>query len=732
MKNCFLIFIISFAPFVLFAQSPVKIKRTGDKLFDTKEYKEALSHYDQIKELLVKDIDLKYKLGVCYFYLNQFNQSILYLDFYAKNSTQPKPKTNYYIARAHHLQNEFKKAANYYKKYLKELASTAPQRQIFKRLIVQCMNGPKLEQINSGAIVATLGDKVNGPYDEFRPCFNPQVAHTLFFSSNRAGSTGGKLDPKNKIREETEYYHTDIYRSRLIQGNWAEATSLSERYNTEMSEDIISFFDRGYQMVFLKGYSDGHKEVVKDNFDTDTVQVVLPFAIGASSNYWDGDHFFVTDSIIIFSSNRPGGYGAKDLYYATLSKNEVWSKAENLGPAINSRFDEISPFLAKNGRSLYFSSNGHQSMGGFDVFKAFFQDSSRTWTSPKNIGTPINSSADEKDFALNKDGLKAYFCSKRIGGMGGFDLYSAYFRSYLPEQLSGKEPKTFVNLLSNNDYLAKSDSKSTLNKLTPVGNNEHPATVKDQVVYNLAPIYYNAKTGKTEGSRNTIIALTKLLTKQPESVIVLSGHSDNTGNPTNDLYLSVKQVEELAKELIKNGAKNEQIWIRGCGQNYPIASNQNFDGSPNSIGGQMNRRINIDVYNINHLKGKVAVQIIEPKVSSVMANVAYAEYKEQLKGLTYKVQITETASLYTHSIFTEFEHTSTEKYPNDVNVKYMIGLESSFGGAEKISIDLSKKGFVQAKIVPYINGIKISTKDATMLVEEYEDLDNFLKFEANK
>jgi len=732
MKNCFLIFIISFAPFVLLAQSPAKIKRTGDKLFDIKEYKEALSHYEQIKEVSVKDIDLKYRLGVCYFHLNQITQSILYLDFYTKNSTKLKPKTNYYIARAYHLQNEFKKAASYYKKHLKELSSTDPQRQVFKRLIVQCTNAPKLQQINSAAIVSTLGDKVNSPYDEFRPCFNPQVAHTLFFSSNRAGSTGGKLDPKNKTDKETGDYRTDIYRSKLIQGNWVEATALSDRYNTEMSEDIISFFDRGYQMVFLKGYSDGHKEVVKENFDDDTLQIVLPFAIKANSNYWDGDHFFATDSIIVFSSNRPGGYGAKDLYYATLSRDEGWSEAQNLGPSINSRFDEISPFLAKDGRTLYFSSNSHQSIGGFDVFKAFFQDSTRVWTNRKNIGTPINSSSDEKDFALSKNGLKSYFCSDRIEGMGGFDLYSAYFRSYLPEQLLHKTPKTFVNVLASNNSFVETDSKSTLNKLTPAESNGNTTISEDQFVYNLAPIYYNAKTGKTEGSRNTIIALTKLLTKHPESVIVLSAHSDATGNPTNDLYLSVKQAEELSKELIKNGAKNKQIWIRGCGQNYPIASNQNFDGSPNIIGGQMNRRINIDVYNISHLKDKVAVQIIEPKVSSVMANAAYSRYKDQLKGLTYKVQISETASLFTHSIFTEFQHTSTEKHPNDINVKYMIGLENSFEAAKKTFDNLVKKGFEQAQIIPYINGIRISIEEAQVLFSEYEDLSNFLTFQANK
>ena len=716
----------------LMAQSPSKIKKEAERLFNEREYQKSLTEYNKIKEKYVKDIDLKYNIGICYYYLNNMEEAIVYLKFYSENTNKPASKTYYYLAKAHHAKNDFRTAALYYKNHLRTLDTDAPQRDLFKRLIVQCTSGPKIEQINSAAIVSTLGVEINSPYDEYRVCFNPRVPNTLFFSSKRNTVTGGKLNQNNQPDPVNGSYRSDIYKSTLAQGTWQQAEALPKRYNTKMSEDIIGFFDNGYQMLFLKGFADGHKEVVKENYDEDSIEVILPFAIEASSNHWDGDHFFASDSSIIFASDRPGGYGGRDLYYAT-QKNGIWQAPNNLGPKVNTEYDEASPFLAKDGRTLYFSSDGPSSMGGYDIYKITFNDSTRTWHNAENLGIPINSSSDDKDFFLDEGGLKAYFCSNRIEGMGGFDLYSAYFRSPKKEQLKSNTPQTFIEALSNITSLANNTaSTNTIKELTPVENGGTTTVTNGEVTtYNIAPIYYNAETGKIEGSRNTILALRKLLVKHPKTTVLLSTHSDNSGNEVNDLYLTIKQSEALSKELIEDGAKNKQIWIRGCGQNYPIANNQNFDGSPNPIANKMNRRINIEVYNINHLKDQVVINIIEPKVSSVMQNKAYERYQTVLKGLSYKVQVTETATLFNHPVFTQFSDATTEKHPQDVNVKYMLGLEKTFEKTKRILDQVVLQGFPNAKIIPYVNGIRMTEDQAQVLFTEYPDLKKFLEFRSN-
>lgn len=726
MKNLSLLSTLFFIlPSILLAQSPAKIKKEADNLFKAKYYKKSLKEYNKIKEKYSKDIDLKYNIGVCYFHLQNLSEAITYLTFYLKNTKKPDPLTNYYLAKAYHAKNDFRLAARFYKNHLRSLPPSSIERKKFKRLIIQCTNGPKVEQINSTAIVSTLGTKINSSYDDYRICFNPRVPNTLFFSSKRNPGTAAGARPDN--------YQSDIYQSQLAQGNWMEATPLPSRYNTDLSEDIIGFFDGGYQMLLLKGFTDGHKEVVKENYDEDSIEVILPFAIEASSNHWDGDHFFVTDSIVIFASDRPGGYGGKDLYY-TIQEDNVWQTPVNLGHEINTEYDEASPFLAKNGRTLYFSSDNPLSMGGYDIYKAIFNDSTRIWETPQNLGIPINSSADDKDIFLDQDGAKAYFCSNRVGGMGGFDLYSAYFRMPQKEQLSNPNhtPRSFVDVLTNVASLVdNSPTTNTVKKLTPIETNNVVINNGAKTIYNIAPIYYDAQTGKIEGSRNTILALKKLLARYKESIIVLSGHSDNTGNPTNDLYLTIKQTEYLSKELIQNEEQNQQIWIKGCGQNYPIANNENFDGSSNLLGHKMNRRINVEIYNIAHLSNEMSVNIIAPKVSSVMQNAAYQRYQNQLKGLSYKVQVTETPTLFNHPIFNKFSHPSTEKHPNEANVKYMVGLENSFANIKRIFDQIVAEGFPNAQIVVYINGLRITEDEAQVLFQEYPDLKNLLKFRSN-
>ncbi|MCH2022948.1 MAG: OmpA family protein [Saprospiraceae bacterium] len=703
----------------VFGQSPAQIKKSADKLFKVFAYENALTDYKKIEANYINNINLKYQMGVCFFHLNRLDECIEYLDFYTKNSSSFKVKTNYYLARSYHLQHKFRAAALYYKRHLKSLTKKDPERAKFKNLILQCTNGPKIEQINSNAIVSSLGEEINTSYDEYKPCFNQRFPNMVYFSSNREiiDTTSGP---------NYSFLETDIYKSELLFGNWSNITPLSNRYNSKSNEELVCFFDYGYQMLFLKEISEGQKEIVKDNFNNNSDNIILPFALGANSNHWDGDHFFATDSMIIFSSNRPGGYGGKDLYFSVLSIDNTWSKAVNLGPKINSINDEISPFLARDGHTLYYSSNNISSMGGFDIYKSIFNDSTKKWSTNKNLGTPVNSAADDKNFIIADDGLKAYFDSDRIEGKGGFDLYSAYFRDFITEHLLSQQNNTFIDVLLDTNNVLVKNNRPRKNRYPRKTYN----SARTKTIYNFTPIYYNAQTGESEGSRNTIVMLSKLLNTHEDAIVVLSGHSDNTGIPFNDLFLSIKQTEQLAKELIKNGANNKQIWLQGYGQNYPVANSLNFDKSPNQLSNKMNRRIQVNVFNIEHLNDIMKVNYINPRISDALQNDAYNDFKNQLKGLTYKIQITETPNLYNHSAFDELSHPTTEKQPNDINIKYLVGLENSFSDIKLVYDKAITMGLANAKIIPYIDGLRITEKEAQTKISEYKDLSDFLEWKA--
>ncbi len=694
----------------VWAQPAGKIKRQAEQYFEEGQYDKSLTEYYKIKEKYKEDATVCYNMGVALFETRAYSKSIQQLQQHLDQTRRPEPMAAYYLARANHLQDSFLIAAHYYKRYLRNLEEDAPQRPIFKRLILQCTNGLKVQQINSRAIITRLGQEINSPQDDYRICFNPLHPNSIFFSSKRPLSS-----PKTE---------TNLYRADQEQGTFLAAQPLQKRYNTPLSETLLAFFDKGYQLLLLKELSNGQTGVFKDNFDADSIEVLLPFATPLSSTAWDSEHFFVNDSMVIFASNRSGGFGGSDLYYATR-KSGTWQLPINLGSMVNGPNDETGPFLAKDGLHLYFNSNRAEGMGGHDIYQATFDLAQQRFLEAQNMGVPLNSSADDKDFILYDDGNKGYLSSNRIGSLGGLDLYAVYFRTPVIAQTTNTLT-SFIEQLEQNAATTTANADSVPRPILP---NPNPIATNER--YTLGPIYYDASTGQLNGSRNTLINLEKLLLKYPQLRIILSAHSNSESDPSTDLYLTVKQAEVVAKSLLDKGVRNQQLFLRGCSQNYPLASSKNFDGSKNPLAKTINQRINITLYGQNQLPPQVAVDLVEPEINAVMQSQAAANYHKKLKGLSYKVKLTESPTIFQHVVLQQYQDITTEKRPNDNYVTYLVGLEKNFIDIKYAYNQLIDKGFSKVEIVAYIDGWPITEAEAQVLFADYPDLKVFLDYRAS-
>ncbi|MGH1338268.1 MAG: hypothetical protein ACRBFS_19245 [Aureispira sp.] len=715
MKYSFVLLLLLCCPLAsVCAQSAAKIKRQAEQLFEERRYEESLAEYYKIKEKYKQDPSIYYNIGVALFETNEYTNSIQNLHQHRLQARKATPMAAYYLARANHLQDSFLTAAKYYKQYLRLLEVDAPQRPVLKRLILQCVNGPKIQQINSKAIVTGLGQAINSKEDDYRICFNPQQPNSIFFSSKRPLYEDGRV--------------TNLYRANKEQGTFLPALPLQARYNTPLNETLLSFFDEGYQLVLLKELSDGSSSIFKDNFDEDSVEVLLPFSTNLTSDAWDSEYFFVNDSMLLFASNRSGGFGGSDLYYAVRQEG-IWQTPVNLGKTINGPQDETGPFLATDGLQLFFNSNRAEGMGGHDIYKAVFDKSSNQFASVENMGIPLNSSGDDKDFILQKDPYKGYLSSNRMGGLGGLDLYAVYFRT-------GLVPASTGSSISFIEYLQKSRPSlaTTIDsvKTTNVSTNTTEIVTGAPEQYTLTPLYYEANTGQLKGSRNSLLSLEKLLKKHPQVQVVLSAHSNQESDPSTDLYLTVKQAESTAQLLLNKGIRNEQILLRGCSQNYPLASPKNFDGSDNSLAKTINQRINITLYNKDKLPSNVTIELIEPTINTVMQSQAAARYQKKLSGLSYKVRLTETPSIFQHEVLQQHQDITTEKRPKDNNVTYLVGLEKTFVDIKYTYNKLLEKGFDNVQIIAYVDGWPITISKAQTLLGKHPDLKLFLDYSAAK
>lgn len=268
--------------------------------------------------------------------------------------------------------------------------------------------------------ITNVGPSINTSAPEYVPVITPDNS-TMYFTSRREDSTGGLLDPDGK-------YFEDVYRSRKIGQEWSTAENIGRPINSETHDATVSISADGSTMII---YRTNQNLTGGDLYLTrlEKGQWSTPEKLPASVNtpYQEASATLSPDkTTLIFSSNRPGGYGGKDLYRVRRLPNGEWSLPKNLGPVINTPFDEDAPHLDVDGRTLYFASKGHTTIGGYDIFRSTLTGRD-TWTTPENLGYPVNTVDDDLYLSLDAGGRTGYFSSARPGGFGNQDIYSVEF-----------------------------------------------------------------------------------------------------------------------------------------------------------------------------------------------------------------------------------------------------------------------------------------------------------------
>ncbi len=267
-----------------------------------------------------------------------------------------------------------------------------------------------------------LGPEVNSPYDDYSPSvsYDGQV---LLFTSKRPAP--GSIDQGD-----------DIWMARRSASGWIEAEYLSGSVNTENDEGAPFVDITELVVYFVECDAEdavGGCDIYRARYVDGRLEQVQNLGKPINSEYWDSQPFISNDGqYFLFASDRPGGYGGTDLYVSKKLRNGRWGRPKNLGSVINSSGDEKSPFLSPDGTTLYFASDGHGGVGGMDLMIALRNTRSRVWkwNSPVNIGTPINSSADELFFSVSAEEDTIYLASSRTGTRGGLDIFAAFPNPY--------------------------------------------------------------------------------------------------------------------------------------------------------------------------------------------------------------------------------------------------------------------------------------------------------------
>lgn len=401
-----------------------RIWTKANRFFELGDYYNAMQLYMDLYSSDSTDAELNYKLGVCHFEIKRFRDEAM--PYFDHTSPAKYIEVDYYIGRLAHLNHDYQKAIEHYRLYKKSKGFKAYTNDEIDHFIDKSVNAIYFEaNPDSSYQIHNLGDKINTKYPEYAPLL-PEDESKLFFTARRPNKQWTTTDPFGD-------YFEDVYSSINNFERWETPVMLNTEVNTKMHDAGTGLSADGQKLLIFRTSEDLYTgNIYESSFNGDWSTPSKLGEIINSEDYVEASACYAPGGeIIFFSSDRPGGYGGKDLYVVKKLPTGEWGLPFNLGPSVNTPYDEDAPYVHPSGSILYFSSQGHRNMGGYDIFKSEFGESGK-FTKAENLGYPINSADDDVFFVMNKDGSTAYLSSEREGGFGGQDLYVVRFDHYIP------------------------------------------------------------------------------------------------------------------------------------------------------------------------------------------------------------------------------------------------------------------------------------------------------------
>jgi flagellar motor protein MotB len=536
------------------------------------------------------------------------------------------------LANAEMMSGDYSNALVHYKVYIAQDGMSAKNRLFAEKNLKNCEFAITAIKNPVPFNPESVGPSINTLDDEYWPSITAD-GQTMMFTRQAAVSGQGTYGQSQE----------DFYLSSYSDNKWNKAYDAGFPLNTSQNEGAQTLSSNGSYMFFTAcdrqgafGSCDIYFSSLNRGKWTEPVNVGSP----VNTKSWESQPSISADGkILFFSSNRPGGFGGKDIWYSRFSEKNVWTKPVNMGEKINSAGDEMSPFIHFDGKTLYFSSDGKIGMGGFDIYLTRMTDDS-IWSDPQNLGYPINTYNDEMGLIIESEGKKAYFSSVRDKPKGkdifSFNLYESirpnpvsYMKGKVFDKETGgllKADYELVNLSTGKTILKNTtDASGNFLVCLPSGYNyginvsrtgylfysenfafEGLHTVAEPYIkrINLNPIkvgeemqlsniFYEVDSWQLKKeSISELNNLVNLLIINKNIIIEIGGYTDSTGSDDYNKSLSEKRALAVVNYLIANGIASDRLKYKGYGNTFPVGDNVTVEGR------KLNRRTEAKVIEI--------------------------------------------------------------------------------------------------------------------------------------
>lgn len=585
------------------------------------QYKQAI---DLLNQAIAKDknfFEAYLRLGYCYQGINDFEKANEAFEAGLKITPELRWQKVFWIELSGNGMKlgKYKEVAFYADQYLQnEMMNKQRIDQV--KLWKACADF-SLQNIHNEIQFNTrkLSDTVNAFTQQYFPVLTADEQQLIF--TRRLGVTD-------------EFDEDMVISTKDKDGNWTAPQSISPSINTRYNEGTCTISADGRQLIFTSCVGmNGRCDLFESRKTGDTWSRPRNLGPEVNSPAWESQPSLSADGrVLYFVSDRRGGLGKADIYVAVQNAQGAWTRARNLGPAINTQYDERSPFIHANGRTLFFASDGRPGFGGFDIFWSDYADS--TWSKPANFGYPINNYEEQYSLVITADGDRGYYSHEEVGKEGHsmiyeFDVPEQYRVKYRSNAVKGivrdrvtKQPlKAQIELyqLTKNELVSVVSSDSlTGNYLIVLTQGADYGLYVNSPGYLFKSLNFNyeeskveqlvidvdldkASTGATvilnniffdtdkfdirDKSVTELDKISRFLKENPKIRVEISGHTDDQGADAYNQQLSQKRAKSVGEYLVKSGVVATRLKEIGYGAKKPLKPN---DSEANR---QVNRRI---------------------------------------------------------------------------------------------------------------------------------------------
>jgi len=399
--------------------------RTAEEILEaTQVLTQARDMYQLAAETDPSNVEANFMTGSIYLQTTNKAKAVPYLLKTYQLDPDYKFDLLFLIGQAYQFGYEFQTAIGYYNQYKQKLEDNSGYRgsdktplSLVEKNIYECENGLEYRTTPISYSIVNVGNKINSDSWDYGPVVNADETMMIFTSRRGEGNLNENVFDDN-------FFYEDIYVSKKVNGEWQQAKNIGNVVNTKYHDSNLGFSPDGKTLYI---YSDeGNGDIYYTNLLSEDTWSI-PESLSDNINTRGYNEKSVSQSsdgnVLFYASDQPGGLGGFDIYYSEKDKKGEWGPAKNLGDIINTEFDEDGCFIQFDGKTLYFSSTGHDGMGGFDIFKSVYDSAGGIWSTPENLGYPLNSPDDDIYFVMSKDGKTGYYASVREDGIGYNDIY---------------------------------------------------------------------------------------------------------------------------------------------------------------------------------------------------------------------------------------------------------------------------------------------------------------------